>query len=275
MAISHGPISGAPISAVLQQAAADVPDLPGWIPTYPVFVLGLPVSPLAFAARPVHYTDLVPDLSTWIGEQPVRLNPIPRLTTAAQLAFSINIDPIPTPAAPDLSWQHSFPDRLPRLQLLEYPAWFAPQDLSDPTPDAAIVRQASPDFTTQVREASTASYFGLLVDEFEQPISAGVLSTLVLQLYVIDADNDITILRNHSVLNQNQVTFYGAAQTRASGQRYNLRWVIQPSDTTLVDPSLAFERHIALFTYTWIRPGGGIGIGRREIVLNVQNLGEV
>jgi hypothetical protein len=43
----------------------------------------------------------------------------------------------------------------------------------------------------------------------------------------------------------------------------------------MVDPSLSFERHIALFTYTWIRPGGGIGIGRREIVLNVQNLGEV
>jgi hypothetical protein len=92
---------------------------------------------------------------------------------------------------------------------------------------------------------------------------------------VIDAENDITILRNHSVLNQNQVTFYGAAQTRASGQRYNLRWVIQPSDTTLVDPSLPFERHIALFTYTWIRSGGGIGLGRREVVLNVQNLGEV
>jgi hypothetical protein len=94
-------------------------------------------------------------------------------------------------------------------------------------------------------------------------ISGAVLTTLVLTLYAIKADGTDAIINSRTqqnVLNANNVT------VDTTGL---LTWVIQSADTTLVE-DLPFERHIALFEWTW--PSG---VGKHEIILVVRNLHRV
>lgn len=92
------------------------------------------------------------------------------------------------------------------------------------------------------------------------PISSAVLLTLTLSLYVIKQDGTDQIVNSRNVqnvLNANNVTVDTAG---------NLTWTYQAADTTLVE-EIPFERHIAIFAWTW--PAGA---GRKEILLNVRNL---
>lgn len=112
-------------------------------------------------------------------------------------------------------------------------------------------------------ERCTGRYEATLVDnDGVTPIPGATLSSLVLTVYVIKADGSDQILRGpqQSVLNSNNVTI------SAGGL---LVWLVQVADTTLVE-DVPFERHLALFEWTW--PNGA---GKHEVILLVRNLHRV
>lgn len=270
MAISHSPLSSTALSAMLQENEGTVPNLAGWLPVYPFKVWGLPIPTLQYEARPVQFTDAVIDISNWLGQYPAWLNPIPRLGTGAQQAFATNIDFSILPSTPPLSWQSVVPAWLPLSRPVVYPEWFGPVEPIAPM----VFLGLTPALTADVKEQSSGAYRVLLVDELGRTISPFSLSSLTLTLYVISSTGTISYVNNRhaqDILNVNNVRAYDAPQLRATGSPFNLRWSIQPADTTLVDTSLPFERHLALFTAQW--PTGKIA--RHEIVINVKNLGEV
>jgi len=113
-----------------------------------------------------------------------------------------------------------------------------------------------------INEKSTGLYTGTLVgNDGVTPLPGPTLSTLLLSLYVIKQDGTDHMIRTaQNVLNANNVT------VSAGGL---VSWSIQVADTTLVE-DIPFERHIALFEWTW--PSGA---GKHEIVLAVRNLRRV
>lgn len=103
-------------------------------------------------------------------------------------------------------------------------------------------------------------------------LPASTLQTMTLTLYVVKVDGTIGYVnaRNaQNVLNANNVAVYETLQVAPDGSTYNVLWTIQPADSTLVE-ALPFERHIALFEWTWPQ-----GQGKHEVVLVVKNLQEV
>ncbi len=119
-----------------------------------------------------------------------------------------------------------------------------------------------------VLEQSTPRYTATILDDSEQPIGAGSLATLLLTLYVVRADGSYEYLNSRNdqdILNANNVT------VDANGV---LVWAVQIADTTLVEPALPFERHCALFEWTWLS-GGSTRSGKKKIILNVKNLAVV
>jgi hypothetical protein len=255
------------------------------------------------------------NLDHWEPQYPDQIDPPISLAAWQQQWLALNSDPLPNAPAPelsweprypgiidlsqllgaayqphfagndyvesvDMSWQQVFPDRLdPQRRLGDYPFWFGPTDFSDFAEPPVVVeptlfRNLGAHYTADVLEQSSAAYFGVLTNEYGAVVAPEVLLSLWLHLYVERADGETEIIRSESVLNTNGVRVTDL-QVRPTGQRYNLKWAITPDDTTLIDTSLPFERHIALFTWTWVRSDSSTGVGRREIVLNVQNLGEV
>ncbi len=118
--------------------------------------------------------------------------------------------------------------------------------------------------TFDIAEKSTGSYTATLVgNDGVTPLPGATLSTLVLTLYAIKADGTDGVVNSRNaqnVLNANNVTVSTGGL---------LTWAIQVGDTTLVE-DLPFERHIALFEWTW--PNGA---GKHEAVLVVRNLHRV
>jgi hypothetical protein len=118
-----------------------------------------------------------------------------------------------------------------------------------------------------LHEKTTGLLTGTLVgNDHVTPIPLASLSTLILTLYAIIADSSMTIInaRDHqNVLNANNVTVHATTGL--------LTWTIQVLDTTLVEPTLPFERHIALFE--WTTASGAAG--KAEIILVVKNLAQV
>ena len=125
-----------------------------------------------------------------------------------------------------------------------------------------------------IHEQASGGYWATMVDEAGNLIPGSTLTTLTLTLYTLSGTGAITIIngRDHqNVLNLNDVQVFNTLQTRSDGKTYNLLWQIRPEDTTLVNPLLAFERHIAVFEWTW--PNNHAG--SHEIALAVKNLLEV
>lgn len=128
-----------------------------------------------------------------------------------------------------------------------------------------------------INEQTTGVYRGTIVDEGGAMLPGSTLSTLTLTLYAkTSAGNQYINSRNEqNVLNDNGVTVYDALQTDTlsdgSTVSYNLKWIIDVDDTTLVNSSLKVERHFALFEWTWPTTKAG----KREVILAVQNLTEV
>jgi hypothetical protein len=128
-----------------------------------------------------------------------------------------------------------------------------------------------------VPEQTSGLYRATIRDEVGTILPGNVLNTLTLTLYVKKADGTIAYVNSRNaqdVLNLNDVLVFAGLQTDADGVQYNLKWSYLALDTTLVE-DLPFERHIALWEFTWPRPVGGSGAWKHELVLNVQNLGEV
>lgn len=115
-----------------------------------------------------------------------------------------------------------------------------------------------------VLEKTSGQYTATIVgNDGVTALPGATLSTLTLTLYVIKADGAIAYVngRNHqNVLNTANVTISAAGL---------VTWTYQAADTALVE-ALPFERHIALFEWTW--PAGA---GKHEAVLVVRNLTEV
>lgn len=115
-----------------------------------------------------------------------------------------------------------------------------------------------------IAEQSTGSYTATIVgNDGVTPLPGATLVSLFLTLYVIKADGTDAIVNGRNaqnVLNTNNVTVSPAGL---------LTWTIQIGDTTLVE-AIPFERHIALFQWTWAG-----GAGKKEVVLVVENLHKV
>lgn len=113
-----------------------------------------------------------------------------------------------------------------------------------------------------INEKSTGIYTATIVgNDGVTALPAATLLTLTLTLYVIKADGTTSFIRtNQNVLNANNVTVDAAGL---------LTWSIQVADTTLVE-AIPFERHVALFQWTWAS-----GAGKHEVVLSVKNLAQV
>lgn len=115
--------------------------------------------------------------------------------------------------------------------------------------------------TYPILEKKTGSFRAQITDQDGvTPLPLATLATLTLTLYVIKGDGTISYVNGRNaqnVLNANNVV------VSATGL---ITWTIQTADTTLVE-ALAFERHIALFQWTW-----GLGAGAREVVLVVQHV---
>jgi hypothetical protein len=118
--------------------------------------------------------------------------------------------------------------------------------------------------TFPIKEQSTGRYTATIVgNDGVTPLPGATLSTLTITLYVLPPDGTPAIVNGRNrqdALNAHDVTV-------SAGGR--LVWLVQIGDTALVE-ALPFERHIALFEWTW--PGGS---GKHEVVLVVQNLAVV
>lgn len=117
----------------------------------------------------------------------------------------------------------------------------------------------------EVKEQTTPKYTATLRDDAGAVLPAASLATLALTLYVVKTDGTIAYVNSRNaqdVLNTNNVSIDGNGL---------ITWSVQVADTTLVE-ALPFERHIALWEWTWVT---GAKAGKHEVILNVQNLSEV
>jgi hypothetical protein len=115
-----------------------------------------------------------------------------------------------------------------------------------------------------ILEQSSGRYTAVCVDnDGVTPLPGTTLTTLTLTLYVVKTDGSHAFVNGRNaqnVLNLNNVTIDPTG---------NIVWAVQTQDTTLVE-ALAFERHIALFEWTWPN-----GVGKHELILSVKALDEV
>ena len=116
--------------------------------------------------------------------------------------------------------------------------------------------------TFPIDEKETGRYTATVVgSDGVTPLPGATLTTLTLTLYAIKQDGTDQVIRNHvNALNANNVTVDAAGL---------LVWLVQVTDTTMVE-AIPFERHIALFEWTW-----PTGAGKHEVVLLVRNLRQV
>jgi hypothetical protein len=127
-------------------------------------------------------------------------------------------------------------------------------------------------FSFPMDEQESGSYLATITDDLGVMLPGATLLTLALTLYVIKTDGTEQIVNSRDaqdVLNVNQVQVFDTLQALSDGRTYNLRWRVQPADSTLVE-QLPFERHIGLFEWTW-----GAGAGKHEMILVIKNLHQV
>lgn len=116
--------------------------------------------------------------------------------------------------------------------------------------------------TYEVLEETTPKYTATILDDAGNALPIASLTTITLTLYVIKADGTIAYVNSRNaqnVKNANNVTIDSAGL---------LTWSLAVADTTLVE-DLPFERHIALWEYTW----GSSRAGKHQVIVNVQRLG--
>lgn len=114
--------------------------------------------------------------------------------------------------------------------------------------------------TVEVLERTTPRYRAVLEDNEGNPIPAASLTTFTLTLYVIKIDGTLELIRNdQNIPNANNVT------VDTNGV---VIWSMQVADLALVE-AVPFERHVALFEWTW---SAGAKAGKHEVVFSVKNL---
>jgi len=117
--------------------------------------------------------------------------------------------------------------------------------------------------TFNVKENSTAKYSATIKDELDAVVPAADLTVVTLTLYNI-ADGAIINSRDaQNVLNANNVVITSGGV---------LTWTMQQGDNTIVDTTLEYEAHMALFEYTWDSGNKG---SVHEVNLTVESLTNV
>jgi hypothetical protein len=132
---------------------------------------------------------------------------------------------------------------------------------------AEILRE--PERFGPLDEQESGSFIATITDDLGTMLPGSLLTALALTLYVIRTSGVVTTINNRdhqNVLNTNNVEVFDVLQSLPDGRTYNLRWRIQPEDTTLVE-ALAYESHLFLFEWSW-----NSGKGKQEGVLVVKNL---
>lgn len=115
----------------------------------------------------------------------------------------------------------------------------------------------------RVDEGCTARYQTQFKDETGATIHA--LTTLTLTLYDDSTGTIINSRNQQNVLDQNNVVFSGNT----------LIWTLQPADNIIVTTGVrtnSYERHIALFEYTY---DSGNKSGKHELEFSVRQLKKV
>jgi hypothetical protein len=126
----------------------------------------------------------------------------------------------------------------------------AHDDLERPVYD--VLEQTTPEFTAT-----------LVGEDGVTPIPGSTLTTLTLTLYCEDADLTIVNSRTaQNVLQANGVTVDEAGL---------LTWILSADDLAILHDSVPFERHIALFQWTWPTNKAG----KFECVFAIRNLAKV
>lgn len=126
-----------------------------------------------------------------------------------------------------------------------------------------------------INESNSGVYRAIITDESGGMLPGSTLSTLTLTLYVIGAGGVLTYVNsrnNQNVLNTNGVQVFDTLQTDTlvdgTTLPYNIKWTISPADVDILNDSLQFERHCALFNWTWPTAKQG----HHEVTLVVKNL---
>ena len=123
----------------------------------------------------------------------------------------------------------------------------------------------------RVNERSSALYTATLNDEKGDPVTVSALATLTVTLYD-KATGDIINSRNgQDALNANDVTLHATSGA--------LTWKMKAADNPINTPATIeagdYERHIALFEWTYDMSGSGVGDGKHEVIIDVLSLTKV
>ena len=114
---------------------------------------------------------------------------------------------------------------------------------------------------SEVNERSTAVYTATIKDEDDTAIASASLTTLTLTLYDAANGTIINSRNGQNVLNANNVTIHATSGL--------LTWTMQTADNVIVwkKASGQFEKHIALFRWTW---DSGAKAGSHEVEIRVK-----
>lgn len=227
----------------------------GWRPIRPI--LGKPL--------PSGWLWLTPEIVTFSTEQAQGSRPDrPRLFLAPRFQQPPSqVSPVAAPFSPEMAqgvrwWPPpTTPSRAGFVILI------AP--ITGPTPPNLEDRWAPVGYVLHVQEQSSGRYQAqLMADDGITFLPGTILTDLRLTLYTIGQDGSSTIvnLRDHQI-----VLNAGGVTVDPSGL---ITWSYSAADTTLVDPLVPFERHIALFEWSWLG-----GHGEIEVILVVHNLHRV
>lgn len=207
-----------------------------------------------------------PDIIPFSIEEVVGWHPdAPRPFTAPRFQQPpFPITPIPTPFSAEMV-QGS---QVPPFRLWPNVARFVvlPLPITAPAQPTFAGRWAPHGYVMHVLEQGTGSYVAQLVaEDGVTPLPGSLLTSLQLTLYTIAQDDSIVIVNGR---NQQMILNANGGIVAPSGL---ITWFYGVGDTTLVDPTVPFERHIALFEYAW----AGGGAGKVEVILVVHNLHRV
>tara|TARA_R110000824_G_scaffold14800_1_gene62673 strand:+ start:242 stop:634 length:393 start_codon:yes stop_codon:yes gene_type:complete len=118
----------------------------------------------------------------------------------------------------------------------------------------------------RVDEGTSAQYNATITDESETAIPLADLTAITLTLYDYKTGTIINSRTDQDVKNANDVSITSAGV---------LTWNLKPADNVIVTtalPTNAYERHIALFEYTW---DSGTNAGKHELTFEVRQLDKV
>lgn len=118
----------------------------------------------------------------------------------------------------------------------------------------------------RVDEGTSAKYTAGITDESEAYIALADLTAITLTLYDYATGTIINSREDQNVKNANDVVISSAGL---------LTWTLKPADNIIVTAAMhknAYEKHVALFEYTW---NSGDDAGKHELEFEVRQLNKV